>query len=68
MGEDAELGASGAIYDVVMNEEEQYSIWPAERPLPSGWTSVGVQGSREECLDRIAEIWTEMRPRSLREA
>jgi MbtH protein len=68
MSEGSEAGANGAVYDVVTNEEEQYSIWPADRPPPSGWTTVGIRGSREECLDRIAEIWTDMRPRSLREA
>jgi MbtH protein len=65
MNEGAE---SGAVYDVVVNEEEQYSIWPAGRPLPGGWTAVGFRGSREECLDHIAEVWTDMRPRSLRAA
>ncbi len=55
------------IYKVVVNHEEQYSIWPAARPLPDGWAAVGFRGAREECLDRIAEVWTDMRPRSLRE-
>ncbi len=68
MAEGSEAGANGAAYDVVINEEEQYSIWPADRPLPSGWTTVGIRGSREACLDRIAGIWTDMRPRSLRES
>lgn len=67
MAEGSEAGANGAVHDVVINEEEQYSIWPADGPLPSGWRTVGIRGSREECLDRIAEIWTDMRPRSLRE-
>lgn len=57
-----------AVYDVVINDEGQYSIWPADRPLPNGWTTVGIRGSQEECLDRIAEVWTDMRPRSLRES
>lgn len=68
MAESSEAGANGAVHDVVINEEEQYSIWPADRPLPGGWTTVGIRGSREECLDRIAEAWTDMRPRSLRES
>lgn len=68
MADDSVAGANGAVYDVVINEEEQYSIWLADRPLPGGWTTVGIRGSREECLDRIAEIWTDMRPRSLRES
>ncbi|HET8814284.1 MAG TPA: MbtH family NRPS accessory protein [Solirubrobacterales bacterium] len=68
MAEEPEVGASDVVYDVVVNDEEQYSIWPVDRPLPSGWTAVGSRGSREECLDHIAEVWTDMRPRSLREA
>ncbi|WP_327258025.1 MbtH family protein [Streptomyces sp. NBC_01244] len=54
-------------YLVVHNDEEQYSIWWAERELPAGWTAEGTQGSKDECLARIAEVWTDMRPRSLRE-
>jgi MbtH protein len=53
---------------VVRNDEEQYSIWAADRDLPAGWYSVGVSGSRQECLDHIERVWTDMRPRSLREA
>ncbi|MEU4558331.1 MbtH family NRPS accessory protein [Actinoplanes sp. NPDC023936] len=52
---------------VVLNDEEQYSIWPADRPLPEGWRSAGVTGSREECLAHIDEVWTDMRPLSLRD-
>ncbi|MDE4133246.1 MbtH family NRPS accessory protein [Phaeobacter sp. QD34_3] len=55
-------------YLVVVNDEEQYSIWPAERELPAGWQQVGEPGSREACLDHIEEVWTDMRPKSLREA
>ncbi|MBT2491913.1 MbtH family protein [Streptomyces sp. ISL-96] len=54
-------------YRVVRNDEEQYSIWWAERELPAGWTAEGTEGTREQCLARIAEVWTDMRPRSLRE-
>ncbi|GAA4555725.1 MbtH family protein [Streptomyces collinus] len=53
-------------YRVVLNDEEQYSIWPAGRELPAGWNAEGTQGSREECLARIDEVWTDMRPLSLR--
>jgi MbtH protein len=55
-------------YVVVLNDEEQYSIWPAGRDLPLGWRGDGVRGSREECLARIGEVWTDMRPLSLRRA
>ncbi|MGY0017672.1 MbtH family protein [Streptomyces sp. cg35] len=51
---------------VVLNAEEQYSIWPADRELPAGWTAEGTEGTREECLARINEVWTDMRPLSLR--
>jgi MbtH protein len=55
-------------YQVVVNDEEQYSIWPVSSPLPAGWTAVGPTGTREDCLAHIAEVWTDMRPRSLRQA
>jgi MbtH protein len=51
---------------VVTNLEEQYSIWPVDRPLPLGWKATGFTGSREVCLDHISEVWTDMRPLSLR--
>lgn len=54
------------IYAVVMNHEEQYSIWPAGRELPLGWNPVGKQGTKAECLAYIQEVWTDMRPLSLR--
>jgi MbtH protein len=53
-------------YDVVVNDEEQYSIWPVGRAVPAGWNTVGVNGSREECLEHIDQVWTDMRPKSLR--
>jgi MbtH protein len=55
-------------YKVVVNDEEQYSIWPEDRPEPEGWRAVGVAGSKQECLDHIEQVWTDMRPRSVREA
>ena len=55
------------IYTVVMNHEEQYSIWPADRERPLGWSAVGKTGLKAECLAYIEEVWTDMRPRSLRE-
>jgi MbtH protein len=54
-------------YKVVLNDEEQYSIWPAHRESPSGWRDEGRSGSREECLAHIDRVWTDMRPRSVRE-
>jgi len=54
------------IYNVVVNHEEQYSIWPVDRELPAGWRAVGKSGTKLECLDYIKEVWTDMRPLSLR--
>jgi MbtH protein len=54
------------IYTVVINHEEQYSIWPADRELPLGWQAVGKTGTKRECLDYLEEVWTDMRPLSLR--
>lgn len=53
-------------YKVVVNHEEQYSIWPADRPNPLGWNDGGPTGSKQECLDYIKTAWTDMRPLSLR--
>ena len=54
------------IYKVVVNHEEQYSIWPADRANALGWTDAGKQGTKDECLAHIREVWTDMRPLSLR--
>ena len=54
------------IYKVVMNHEEQYSIWPADRENASGWKDVGTSGTKAECLAYIKEVWTDMRPLSVR--
>ena len=56
------------VYNVVVNHEEQYSIWPADRENALGWTAVGKSGSKAECLAYIKEVWTDMRPLSLRKA
>lgn len=53
-------------YKVVVNDEEQYSIWPSDRENPLGWSTVGKRGSKAECLAYIKEVWTDMRPLSLR--
>lgn len=54
------------IYLVVVNHEEQYSIWPDYKEIPGGWNAVGKSGNKQECLNYIKEIWTDMRPLSLR--
>ena len=56
------------IYKVVVNHEEQYSIWPAERENPAGWRDAGKSGTKPECLEYVKEVWTDMRPLSLRRA
>jgi MbtH protein len=53
------------IYKVVVNNEEQYSIWPADRENPPGWRDTGKNGLKPECLAYIKEVWTDMRPLSL---
>jgi MbtH protein len=55
-------------FKVVVNDEEQYSIWFAHRPAPGLWREVGPTGTKEECLAYIEEVWTDMRPLSLRKA
>jgi MbtH protein len=55
-------------YLALMNDEGQYSLWPAFDEVPAGWTIVNPQDSREACLDYINQHWTDMRPRSLIEA
>lgn len=54
------------VYKVVINHEEQYSIWPAERANPLGWRDAGITGQKPICLSYIKEVWTDMRPLSLR--
>jgi MbtH protein len=54
-------------YDVVVNHEEQYSIWPQGREIPPGWRAEGFSGSKSDCLERIAVVWTDMRPASIRQ-
>ena len=55
-------------YQVVVNSEEQYSIWPADTLPPQGWRGVSFKSTREHCLEHIRAIWTDMRPLSLRRA
>jgi len=58
--------SDNVIYKVVVNHEEQYSIWPADRQNALGWNDVGKTGTKAECLAYIKEVWTDMRPLSLR--
>ena len=55
------------VYQVVINHEEQYSIWPSSMEIPGGWKEVGKNGNKKECLEYIEQVWTDMRPLSLRE-
>ena len=56
------------IYKVVVNHEAQYSIWPAHRENAIGWNDVGKSGSQAECLAYVKDVWTDMRPLSLRKS
>jgi MbtH protein len=57
---------SSMAYRVVVNHEEQYSIWRFDKPIPNGWSDAGKSGTKEECLSFINQVWTDMRPLSLR--
>lgn len=63
---DADI-AGGPEYAVVLNDEEQHSIWPTDRDVPEGWRAEGVRGTKAVCLEHIEQVWTDMRPRSVRE-
>ncbi|MEU7145874.1 MbtH family NRPS accessory protein [Nocardia sp. NPDC046473] len=54
-------------YLVVLNHEEQYSVWWADRDIPAGWRAEGTRGPKKDCLAHIATVWTDMRPLSLRQ-
>ncbi|MDG4830678.1 MbtH family protein [Solwaraspora sp. WMMD1047] len=56
----------GDTYQVVVNHEEQYSIWPADREPPAGWRGEGTVGTKADCLAHITEVWTDLRPLSVR--
>jgi MbtH protein len=56
-----------SVFSVVVIHEEQYSVWPVDRPVPAGWREAGFTGTREECLAHVDEVWTDMRPLSLRD-
>ena len=55
-------------FTVVVNAEEQYSIWPVDLDVPDGWREAGKTGSKDECVRYINEVWTDIRPLSLRTA
>ena len=55
------------VFRVVVNHEEQYSIWPEYKAIPGGWRDTGVAGKKAECLAHIEQVWTDMRPLSLRQ-
>ena len=57
---------SESLYTVVINHEEQYSIWPTHLEIPAGWCDTGVSGPKSECLEFIDKVWTDMRPLSVR--
>jgi MbtH protein len=57
---------ANTVYKVVVNHEEQYSIWPADRENALGWSDAGKTGLKPDCLAYIEEVWTDMRPLSLR--
>ena len=54
-------------YKVVLNHEEQYSIWPLARDNPAGWRDEGFEGTKAECLEHVEQVWTDMRPLSVRD-
>jgi MbtH protein len=58
----------GPLYKVVVNDEQQYSLWSAQTSPPPGWRETGVEGGRDRCLAHIRQVWTDMRPLSLRRA
>ncbi|AJX32027.1 MbtH family protein [Burkholderia oklahomensis] len=62
----AAADADDIVYTVVVNDEEQYSIWPTFRAVPAGWRETGVRGPKADCLAHIETVWTDMRPASLR--
>ena len=66
MTEDSRENGAATLYKVVVNHEEQYSIWPAGKENPPGWRDAGKSGNETECLAHIEEVWMDMRPLSLR--
>lgn len=56
------------LFFVVVNEEGQHSVWPDFKPVPAGWRKTGFEGPKKACLEHIAQVWTDMRPTSLKRA
>ncbi|CAO3439360.1 MbtH family protein [Azospirillum doebereinerae] len=65
MGQDQSNWQDGTV-KVVVNDEEQYALWPEKRPLPQGWKETGKMGDRNDCLAYISDVWRDMRPLSIR--
>ena len=61
-------GSDTTEFSVVINDEEQYSIWPSYKAIPAGWRAEGKRGNKADCLAHIDQVWTDMRPLSLRRA
>ncbi len=61
-------GEDARTYTVLVNDEEQYSLWLADLRVPAGWRPAGKIGTKQECLDHVRSVWTDMRPLSLRQA
>lgn len=59
--------AGEGLFQVLCNDEEQYSLWPVYLDIPNGWRATGKEGSEAECMAYVDEVWVDMRPRSLRE-
>ena len=64
----SEPDTDSTTYQVVLNDEEQYSIWPVDLPVPAGWRKEGKTGPKSECLAHVKQVWTDMTPASLRRA
>ncbi|QOY92801.1 MbtH family NRPS accessory protein [Massilia sp. UMI-21] len=62
-----EQNADSRVYIVLVNDEEQYSLWPRNQDVPAGWRSIDFSGTKDECMKHVDEIWTDMRPKSLRD-
>jgi MbtH protein len=66
MSQPSDNQQAGEAFRVLVNGEEQYSLWPDRRPVPAGWSDCAVAGTRDSCLAYIRQTWTDMRPKSLR--